>query len=177
MPPGGALLLSLRPGNWSHLFTYKPMNNPPVLRLATPADASAIANLYLTTRKQLLPYAPVAHTDDEVRHWIANHLLPHCRVTVAEVKGEIVGFCATMADDAYGWIEQLYLLPHAINQGIGTALLNAALRQLRRPVRLYTFQANSGARRFYERHGFVVIQLGDGSGNEEGVPDVLYELT
>ena len=29
--------------------------------------------------------------------------------------------------------------------------------------------------RFYERHDFRILELGDGSGNEEGCPDVLYE--
>ena len=33
---------------------------------------------------------------------------------------------------------------------------------------------NTGARRFYERHGFVEAGRTDGRGNEEGVPDVLY---
>jgi hypothetical protein len=31
------------------------------------------------------------------------------------------------------------------------------------------------ARAFYERHGFVAIEFGDGSGNEAGQPDVFYE--
>jgi hypothetical protein len=44
------------------------------------------------------------------------------------------------------------------------------------PIRLYTFQANAGARRFYERHGFVPIEFTDGQANEERCPDVLYEL-
>jgi ribosomal protein S18 acetylase RimI-like enzyme len=50
------------------------------------------------------------------------------------------------------------------------------LAKQRRPdgLELYTFQVNDRARRFYERHGFVVAMLGDGSGNEEGQPDVLY---
>jgi hypothetical protein len=43
------------------------------------------------------------------------------------------------------------------------------------PVRLYTFQENTGARRFYERHGFVAIQFTNGETNEEHCPDVLYE--
>ncbi len=43
------------------------------------------------------------------------------------------------------------------------------------PVRLYTFQENHRARSFYERHGFKVIELTDGSANEERCPDVLYE--
>jgi hypothetical protein len=50
------------------------------------------------------------------------------------------------------------------------------LAKQRRPagLDLYTFQVNGGARRFYERHGFVGIALGDGSGNDEGQPDVRY---
>jgi hypothetical protein len=39
---------------------------------------------------------------------------------------------------------------------------------------LWTFQANAPARRFYERHGFGAVEFGDGSGNEEGEPDVRY---
>jgi hypothetical protein len=41
-------------------------------------------------------------------------------------------------------------------------------------VKLHCFQANTGARRFYERHGFRAEVFGDGSGNEEGLPDILY---
>jgi hypothetical protein len=33
-----------------------------------------------------------------------------------------------------------------------------------------------GARRFYERYGFVPIEWSDGSRNEERCPDILYEL-
>jgi hypothetical protein len=43
-------------------------------------------------------------------------------------------------------------------------------------LRVATFQRNAGARRFYERNGFVAARLGDGKGNEEGEPDVVYEL-
>ncbi len=47
---------------------------------------------------------------------------------------------------------------------------------LHKPIRLYTFQQNEGARRFYERHGYKTIEFTDGQGNEENCPDVLYEL-
>lgn len=43
------------------------------------------------------------------------------------------------------------------------------------PLRLYTFQANHGAMRFYERHDFLAIAFTDGQANEERCPDVLYE--
>ena len=42
-------------------------------------------------------------------------------------------------------------------------------------LRLWTFQRNAGARRFYERNRFIAVEFGDGSGNEEGEPDVRYE--
>ena len=40
-------------------------------------------------------------------------------------------------------------------------------------VQLWTFQSNAGARRFYERHGFVAVQTTDGD-NEEQAPDIRY---
>ena len=68
------------------------------------------------------------------------------------------------------------LAPNHVGNGIGTLLLAHALKTLPSPVRLHTFQANHGARRFYERHGFTAIAFTDGQGNEERCPDVLYEL-
>ena len=41
-------------------------------------------------------------------------------------------------------------------------------------IQLWTFQANAGARRFYERHAFLAEELTDGAGNDEGEPDVRY---
>jgi len=39
---------------------------------------------------------------------------------------------------------------------------------------LDTFQVNARARRFYERNGFRIDALGDGTSNEAGQPDVRY---
>ena len=50
-----------------------------------------------------------------------------------------------------------------------------ALNRLHGTIRVYTFEPNRGARRFYERHGFSAIAFGDGSNNESRCPDVLYE--
>ncbi len=160
---------------------HSPFTIPVTFRPATPADAPAIADLYLASRKTFLPYAPIAHPDDTVYPWVWDAMLPHTRITVAERDGEVVGFMALMEQvdsetgERTGWLDQLYLLPSAVGQGLGSALVARAKTELGSPIRLYTFQENHGARRFYERHGFQAIRFGDGSSNEEGCPDVLYE--
>jgi GNAT superfamily N-acetyltransferase len=144
-------------------------------RAATAADAAGVAEVYLASRKAFVAFAPLAHSDAEVRRWIADVLVPAGGVTVAVERGQVVGMMALSRDGEHGWIEQLYLGPAAVARGLGAVLLERAKRELGPPIRLYTFQANAGARRFYERHGFRALAFGDGSGNEEACPDVLYE--
>lgn len=71
----------------------------------------------------------------------------------------------------------IYLDPSAVGLGLGTILLEQAKLTLGAPIRLYTFQENVDARRFYTRYGFEEIELTDGALNEEQVPDVLLEWT
>ena len=136
-----------------------------VFRAAASSDAEAVADVYLASRQRFLPHAPLAHSDESVRHWIAQHLIPDTDVTVAVLEGEIVGLMALRRDEAAGWIDQLYLHPRAVGKGIGSQFVEQAKASLGWPIRLYTFQANEGARRFYERHGFEAIEFGDGSQN------------
>jgi hypothetical protein len=41
-------------------------------------------------------------------------------------------------------------------------------------LQLWTFQHNTGSRRFYEKQGFVAALETDGAQNMEREPDVLY---
>jgi ribosomal protein S18 acetylase RimI-like enzyme len=148
----------------------------PTIRLALSADAARVAKVLLSSRRAFLPYAVIAHPDDDVRDWVKNVLIPSASVTVAQVDGSVVGVLATAEADGASWITQLYLAPAHVRLGIGTLLLRHALSSLQPPVRLYSFQQNTDARRFYERFGFKAIQFTDGSENEERCPDVLYEL-
>ncbi len=148
------------------------------LRPARAADAEAVALVLRLSRKVLMPFAPSVHSDAEQAEWVARVLLPGGGVTVAEHAGQVVGVLAVRRGDPAHWIEQLFVHPAQCAAGVGKALLQRALRLLAdppRPIRLYTFQANLHAREFYERHGFKVVALGDGSDNEERCPDVLYE--
>ncbi len=146
-------------------------------RPAADTDAEQVASVLLASRKAFLAFAPIAHTDDDVRDWVATVLIPGGGVTVAVAGGsnEVVGMMAVSQQDGVGWIDQLYLHPSVVGLGIGTLLLGLAMESFGRPIRLYTFQENAGARRFYERHGFRPIAFSDGSDNEEHCPDVLYE--
>ncbi len=145
------------------------------LRKATLSDAKAIANVYLASRKEFIAFAALAHSDESIYKWIYETLIPTTQVTVAEENGVIVGMMALSKNEEAGWIDQLYLLPGSVGQGIGTLLITAAKFTLGSPIRLHTFQQNIAARRFYERHGFQEIACSDGRANEEHCPDVLYE--
>ena len=148
------------------------------MRPATGSDAEQVASVYLASRRAFLAFAPLAHADDDVRDWVANLLIPAGGVSVAAVQGSngaVVGMMAVSRQGSVAWIDQLYLLPSAVGHGIGARFIELAKEALGTPIRLYTFQENAGARRFYERNGFRPIALSDGSSNEERCPDVLYE--
>ncbi len=138
------------------------------IRRARPADADALAELYLRSRRHALPTVPSPHEDDDVRRWLAEVLLLHTETWLAELAGFPVGLMARDGE----WLEQLYLDPPWTGRGIGTLLLDQAKALSPAGLQLWTFQVNDGARRFYARHGFVEAELTDGEGNEEREPDV-----
>jgi GNAT superfamily N-acetyltransferase len=140
------------------------------LRLATSADAQAIAIVHRTAVRVSLPFLPELHTAEDDLHHFSSNFLPANQVWVAEAGGRVVGYIGFDA----AFINHLYLLPQAQGQGLGDRLLAKALEG-GRPRQLWTFQANARARRFYERRGFVVVRFTDGAGNEEKTPDVLYQ--
>ncbi len=71
----------------------------------------------------------------------------------------IVGMMSLSKNQGAGWIDQLYLSPEATGRGIGSLLSQKAKSTLDSPICLHTFQENIAARRFYEKHGFQVIEL------------------
>jgi ribosomal protein S18 acetylase RimI-like enzyme len=119
-----------------------------------------------------MPYLPVLYADSEVHKWIEAAVLRNSVVTLA-VSGD--GQAGGFASVSNGVLEHLYVSPHLQGQGLGTLLLAAAKTASPRGLRLHVFQRNLSARRFYERRGFRLVELRDGSSNEEGEPDAVYE--
>ena len=141
-----------------------------ILRPATGADAAAVAEIYLAARSAALPTIRWAHTDDEVRAWVAGQLVPAGGVIVAERDGVVLGHIG-IEDE---WVDHLYLHPSAWRQAIGSRLIEHAKALRPSGLRLWCFQVNMRARAFYEHHGFVAAQFTDGADNEEREPDLLY---
>ena len=148
-----------------------------MLRAASPEDAEAVARVLVQSRQSFLPYAKSPYSAAETIEWVTLHLIPAGGVTVAVIDGRIVAMLAVSEDDSAAWVEQMYVLPGYENQGTGTQLLRFAHHAVKRPIRLFTFQRNIKARRFYERHGYTAVALSDGQSNEEKCPDVLYEFS
>ena len=146
----------------------------PRIRRAILADAPAVAAVYLASFHATYDF-PLAHTDDEVRGWIAATIEGGAPVGAAET------FVATEDDRVVammvvvpGVLEQLYVAPDRLGMGVGRRLLDTAKERSPDGLVLYTFQVNGRARRFYERNGFALDWLGDGSANEERQPDARY---
>ena len=137
-------------------------------------ETATVAELYIASRAVTLPKVKRTHSNDEIHAWMREVVFPRRSIRIAQLGDEIVGFAAR--DGA--WLEHLYLKPGWTGKGIGRELLDVIVNEARlvTPVlRLYTFQCNAGARRFYERHGFTAVEFGDGSTNEEKEPDIRYE--
>lgn len=146
-----------------------------VVRPARITDAAAIADIFLTSRKAHLPYAPSKRDDETIRRWVAEELVPGGGVKVADGGGEVLGFIAVRDAGDARWIDHLYVRPDHTGRGVGSWLIGEAILRLAAPVRAWCFQQNDGARRFYAQWEFAEVKLTDGSENEEGVPDVLLE--
>jgi putative acetyltransferase len=140
-----------------------------VIRRADEQSVEAVAHLLRLVLRASLPFLPELHTPDEDVWFVRNVMFAQCEVWIAETK-DIDGFIAFRA----GWIDHLYVRPDLQRQGIGKALLGQATKA-HASLRLWTFQKNAAAIRFYLAQGFCEIERTNGSRNEEREPDVLFE--
>lgn len=140
-----------------------------VLALGEMDEAAAVMRAAFDER---LPWLAGLHTPEEDRAYFRDVVHAECRVLGVRQGSELAGILALRP----GWIDQLYVRPDLQGRGIGAALLADAMAE-QDTLQLWTFQRNRGARRFYARHGFTVVEETDGSGNEEREPDVRYAWT
>ena len=84
------------------------------------------------------------------------HMLVETRVQVALLDVELAGFICFTPES----VVQLYVHPDHLGQGIGSQLLELAKQCSNGSLWLYTFATNVRAQRFYEHHGFEVLERG-----------------
>ncbi len=142
------------------------------IRRGTLADAERIADVYVrTSRVAERGYVPDADLDamtpaDYLDSWRRRLGSPDPHATwVAEVGGEVVGFCYTepSPDDdataATGHVDMLFVLPEHAGRGIGARLLADGVAHLRTwgfsDATLWVLVRNHRTRRFYEREGWT----------------------
>lgn len=144
--------------------------NDILLRRAAPADASAVADVWLRSFSAALPTVTRPRSDDEVRAHFREFVVPRQETWVAEADGTLVGVMVLHGE----LLSQLYLAPNWRGRGLGDRFIRLAKERSPQGLNLWTFQVNKPAHRFYERHGFVAVEHTDGSANEEREPDVRY---
>jgi GNAT superfamily N-acetyltransferase len=142
-------------------------------RRATPADAHEVATVYIASRRGAAAWLPTVGTDDEIRGFVVDKMVPEQETWVAEDGGRIVAVMVLGVD----MVDQLYVAPGELRRGIGDAMLAHAKHLRPAGLRLWAFQRNAPARRFYEARGFIAIQFTDGANNMEREADVLYRWT
>jgi GNAT superfamily N-acetyltransferase len=144
------------------------------VRRAAPAESDRVADLMWRVREQSAvrgSIPPSEHPLMDMRTWMSRLMRTGDHdVWVALDQRRFVGVLVLSEPD---WLEHLYVDETHTGRGLGSRLVALAKAELGGPVQLWTFQSNTGARRFYERHGFVAVEETDGD-NEEGEPDVRY---
>jgi ribosomal protein S18 acetylase RimI-like enzyme len=145
------------------------------LRPAGPHDGPAMARVFGAARAGMR-YLPVLHTAADDVEYFSVLVLPDSWVMLAvadqgptgSTHGDVVAMCAVRD----GWLNHLYVTPQLQRRGVGSALLGRAMADHPDGLLLWVFEENFGARSLYARAGFVEVERTDGSGNEEGQPDV-----
>lgn len=144
------------------------------LRPFAEADFDAVVAQWHATNRTAYAYVPLqrAHTVAGARAFFRDQVLTRCRVFVATAAATPLGLIA-LEDN---WIRQLAVFAPHRRRRVGSALLAQARALSPRELRLYTFQRNAAARRFYESHGFVAVAFGISPAPEDE-PDVEYRWT
>ena len=142
------------------------------IRPAREEEIEPLTQLFIRARNRMeyLPEVP-----EEAAEPIAARMRDHEEVWVAEEGGRLLGFLGIESSANLGApvLEKLYVEPGEQNRGVGSALLAKAKELRPGGLYLWVFQKNP-ARRLYERQGFELVEVTDGSANMEREPDALY---
>lgn len=143
------------------------------IRDMTAGDAAAVATLHLESWKTAYrgilndEYLDGVAAADRRAHWERrlNAPAPGSCGLIADMVSQPVGFAYLIADadpTRGTLLDNLHVTPGHRGTGIGRQLLASAAEEIARrgwprKLHLWVFEANAGARRFYERQGARVV--------------------
>lgn len=144
---------------------------PVLIRRADRSESDELAALMHRVRVDNVPAIPApVHDLDDMRRWMREVVFEHHDVWAGDCDGRIVGMLVLAHPD---WIEHLYVDSSYTGRGLGARFVELARHELPGDIQLWTFETNLGARRFYEREGFVAVETTEGD-NEENAPDIRF---
>jgi GNAT superfamily N-acetyltransferase len=146
-----------------------------LLRRATPEDYEELVGVYASTRAAEL--AQVTWWDDaqklafcrmqyDAQKAEYDARYPDAQYDVILLEGRTAGRLWIGRDDEQIRLLDIALLPWAQGQGVGTVLVRSLIEEARatgKRLRHMVFIMNEGARRLYERLGFVVFEEAGGT--------------
>lgn len=138
-----------------------------LIRPARESDKDVVSNILIDFLTNT-PWMPKRYKVKETRGF-CGAMITRGWVSVAEIAGEAQAFLARNGQ----FVHALYVARGMCNRHIGHRLLRDAQMQ-ETALDLWTFQANTGAQRFYLREGFQEIERTEGQGNDENLPDIHY---
>ncbi len=148
-----------------------------LLRPTTPDDAETLAVLgresfvaafaHLYSAEDLTLFLEAHKTPQAFARYLAD---PGAHIALAEVEGAPAGYCILVQPSEFAChsaatspvaLSQLYCAPGMSGRGIGAALMGWALTEAMGlgadAIQLSVWSGNTGAQRFYARHGFAKI--------------------
>lgn len=137
---------------------------------ANPEETLEVLDLFIKARGEM-KYLPKIHTYDETKKFIED-LVKSGNTFVIKKENKIVGFIEIENE----WLHHLYISPIFQNKGYGKMLLDKAKELSPKELRLWVFEDNKNAIKFYQREGFKLEKKRNQkeTTNEENLPDRLY---
>jgi ribosomal protein S18 acetylase RimI-like enzyme len=149
------------------------LDAPPstIVRRMAPNELEEVVEVWYRSLLGSLSYLrpEQLRSEEAYKGFFREIVVPTRDLWIAEREGRVA---AVLALDG-GEIDRLYVAPEAQGRRLGTALVEHAKALHPTGLALVTHQRNTGACRFYERHGFTVRELGT-SPPPENEPDVEY---
>ncbi len=124
-----------------------------LIRPARAEDAAACEVVFVAARRTWHWHPPdsaddLAAESKGERQWVAE-----------DRQAGVIGFASVWVELDLWFLHHLFVYPDRQGRGIGAAILQAVVDCARPlPIELKTSTENTGAVRFYQRHGFVITE-------------------